>query len=356
MCEGLAPMRRRHVMRSSAAAALAVAILCAASVRAGAEAGGVTPPSAPHRARPVAKPVAKPAAVKPTPTSASSENAEHDLTLKGGEEGTVFRTLTVQGEDRIHIEVERPVLRLDADPAKAPGLDRGTVRDVLDRTTPDLEAPLLASTAHEESPWVAHPWLNHFPEGAVARFRPAVTNVARWRLLVVNARAESVAVFQGDGDPPREIAWDGRATDGSPVLPGASYSYLFEARDKAGNKRNFVGEGFRVSAFRYDTPRGKMMVFSGLELERPGGAPWGADETPPIVMQVATELNQEPSDRAVRIEVRARSVEEANALGRKLMRWMGPYLIGDPARLQSFGFVASDAPAGAAVKIFSEEQ
>jgi hypothetical protein len=274
-----------------------------------------------------------------------------EMVLKGGDEGTVFRTLTVQGEDRIHIEVERPVLRLDMDPGKAPGLDRGTVADVLDRTIPDLQAPLLASTARDGSPWVAHPWLSHFPSGAVARFQPAVTRVERWKLLVVNARAESVAVFQGEGDPPQEIDWDGRATDGGPVLPGASYSYVFEARDKAGNKRHFVGEGFRVDAFRYNTAEGPTLVFAGTELSRPGGAPWGADEAPPIVMQVASELNQGPVDRTVRIEVTARSAEEANALGRRLMRWMSPHLLGDPARLESVGFVASDAPVGTAVRI-----
>ena len=293
----------------------------------------------------------KKATAKVVAKPAPATEPANDLVLKGGEEGTVFRTLTVQGEDRIHIEVERPKLELDVDPAKAPGLDRGTVADVLDRTTPDLEAPLLASSARAESPWVGHPWLSHFPSGAVARFRPAVTNVTRWRLLVVDARAESVAVFQGEGDPPREIDWDGRSTDGRPVLPGASYSYVFEARDKAGNKRHFVGEGFRVGSFRYDTSQGPTMVFAGSELARPGGAPWGADEAPPIVMQVASEMNQQPSERTVRIEVTARSTEEANALGQRLMRWMAPHLLGDPARLESVGFVASDAPVGAAVKV-----
>ena len=335
---------RPSVPRSLVPAVVAVALASACVASATPNAG------APATAKPARAAAGASKVVARTEAKAGAGPA-NDLVLKGGEEGTVFRTLTVEGEDRIHIEVERPTLRLDMDPAKAPGLDRGTVADVLDRTTPDLEAPLLATSARTESPWVAHAWLSHFPSGAVARFRPAVTNVARWKLLVVDARAESVAVFQGDGDPPREIAWDGRTTDGSPVLPGASYSYVFEARDKAGNKRHFVGEGFRVDAFRFDTPQGPTLVFAGTELARPGGAPWGADEAPPIVLQVATELNQQPSERAVRIEVTARSAEEANALGRRLMRWMSPHLLGDPARLESVGFVASDAPVGAAVKV-----
>src|SRR5262249_1833608 len=159
---------------------------------------------------------------------------------------------------------------------------------------------------------------------------------------------------RGNGDPPREIAWDGRGTDGTPVLPGTSYSYLFEARDKAGNKRNFVGEGFRVNAFRFATAHGPMLVFSSQELERPGGAPWGPDEAPPIVIELATAMNQEPADRAVRIAVTAGSADEANALGRRLVRWLTPYVIGDPSRLQSAVVVASDAPAGGAVTVTTE--
>jgi hypothetical protein len=301
---------------------------------------------APVRSAPT-KPEAPTANAAP---AADAKPAAGDMTLKGGDEGTVFRTLTVQGEDRIHIEVERPELRLDMDPEKAPGLERGDVKDVLERTTPDLQAPLLAVSSREASPWVARPWLSHFPEGAVARIRPNVQGVERWRLVMVNARAESVAVYQGKGDPPREIAWDGRSSDGEPVLPGASYSYVFEASDKAGNKRNFVGEGFRVSSFRYGANDDAVLVFAGQELVRPASAA-GLDDVPPIVTEAATVVNQAPASRAVHIAVTARSQEEANALAQRITRWMTPLVIGDPARLQPSTTVKSDAPQGAAVKI-----
>ena len=171
----------------------------------------------------------------------TSTRTDSTMTLRGGDEGTVFRTLTVEGEDRIHFDVERPTLRLELDPEKAPGLDWGSARDVLDRTSPDLIAPYLAESTRERSPYVAHPWLSHFASGAVARFRPEVKGVERWKLSVVSARGETVALFEGQGDPPREIAWNGLSTSGAPVLPGLTYSYVFEARDRAGNKRNFAG-------------------------------------------------------------------------------------------------------------------
>src|SRR5438552_8489738 len=61
--------------------------------------------------------VAPSAAAAPQSTSAESDS----MTLKGGQEGTVFRNLTIEGEDRIHVDFDRPELVLDLDPAKAPG-------------------------------------------------------------------------------------------------------------------------------------------------------------------------------------------------------------------------------------------
>ena len=337
------------------------AVAAAFAVSASASAGASTPAAAAKKSgasSKAGKSAAAPMAPAEPPASSSkpevSKESSPDLTLKGGDEGTVFRTLTVQGEDRIHIEVERPTLYLDMDPEKAPGLERGDVKDVLERTTPDLEAPLLAVSSREASPWVARPWLSHFPDGAVARVRPDVKGAEVWRLVVVNARAESVAVYQGKGNPPREIAWDGRSTNGDPVLPGASYSYVFEARDKAGNKRNFVGEGFRVNSFRYGPNEDPVLLFAGQELARATGA-YGPEETPPIVIEAATVVNQAPSSRAVHIEVTARSQDEANALAQRLTRWMGPLVIGDPVRLQPSTVVRSDAPQGAAVKITTSQ-
>src|SRR5262249_26877882 len=69
---------------------------------------------------------AAPAAQKEAPGSPDSA-----YTLKGGSEGTVFKSLTVEGEDRIRFDIERPELQIDLDPSKAPGLDWGSARDVL---------------------------------------------------------------------------------------------------------------------------------------------------------------------------------------------------------------------------------
>lgn len=298
---------------------------------------------------------AKAAGMEPgTPTQAATKTDAGDgMTMRGGQEGTVFRSLTVEGEDRIRLDFERPVLRVELDSKQAPGLDWGSARDVLDRTLPDLAGPLMARSASEPSPYVGHPWLTHFASGAVARFRPDVKGVESWKLTVVNARGAAVATYAGRGEPPHEIAWDGTSQDGTPVVPGLTYSYVFEAHDRAGNKRNFVGQGFRVDAYRLDRAEGPTLVLSAREL--PTVTPGRTTEdaaTPPILIEAASWLNQAPlPGQPVQVTATAATLEQAQALADQITRWMAPHLVGGPARVRAVASVAPDAPEGGTITI-----
>ena len=289
------------------------------------------------------------------PTGAAKQN--DDMTIPSGQEGAVFKSLTVEGEDRVHFEFERPALSLELDPNKAPGLDWGSARDVLNRTVPDLGAPMLQSSSQVGYPYLAHPWLERFQTGAVARFRPEVKGVERWKLTVVDSKGQTVATFEGKGEPPREIAWDGRTAGGGLVVPGLTYSYVLEARDKAGNKRNFVGQGFKVSAYRLNSIDSPVMVFTGRELPspdptRPASSPNEREATAPILMEAAGWLNQSPKAvQAVKVTATARTMEQAQTLCALVTRQMTPYLLGDPARIQAVTDVQPDAPEGGAVRI-----
>ncbi|MGH7731693.1 MAG: hypothetical protein ACRENJ_10650, partial [Candidatus Eiseniibacteriota bacterium] len=288
---------------------------------------------------------------------APGADQQDDMTIPSGQEGAVFRSLTVEGEDRIHFEFERPPLSLDLDPAKAPGLDWGSARDVLNRTVPDLGAPMLRSSAQVATPYLAHPWLGRFQTGPVARFRPEVKGVERWKLTIVDSKGQTVATYQGKGEPPREIAWDGRTTGGGLVVPGLTYSYVLEARDKAGNKRNFVGQGFKVAAYRLDSIESPVMVFTGRELPtpdltRPAQSSGDREAAAPILVEAATWLNQSPKAvQSVKVTATARTMEQAQTLCALVTRQMGPYLLGDPARVQAVPEVQPDAPDGGAVRI-----
>jgi len=353
--------------------AMALALLLSAATAPGA---AVTPATAPAPAAPTATPV-KPATAKhavahkskaaseskvTTPDAGASATpsrsaSDTTMTIPAGQEGTVFRSLTVEGEDRVHLEFERPPLTLDLDPSSAPGLDWGTAADVLNRTVPDFGAPMLQSSAAVTTPGVAHPWLGHFMTGAVARFRPDVKGVERWKLTIVDSKGQAVASYEGKGEPPSEIAWDGRTTGGGLVVPGLTYSYVLEARDRAGNKRNFVGQGFKVAAYRLDSVENPMMVFTGKELPapdptRPASSPGDHEASAPILIEAATWLNQSAKAlQSVKVTATARTAEQAQTLCALVTRQMTPYLLGDPARVVTATDVQPDAPEGGAVRI-----
>lgn len=276
---------------------------------------------------------------------AADATSEDSMTLKGGEEGTVFKSLTVTGEDRIRIDFQRPDLRLDLDPRTAPGLEWGDPMDVLARPGVDVVGPLPALSAHEDSPFLPRPWIDRFRSDDVVRFRPAMEGVESWSLVVADSRSDTVATFQGKGNPPEVIAWNGLGRDGVPVPPGVTCSYVLQATDRAGNRRSFVGEGFRLPPYRVATKDGVTMMFPASEM----GA---AVPASPIVQEVVSRLNVlEPAGGPVEVRVTASTFADAEAVGSRLVAHLQKSVLGDPARIRAVSDVRPDAPAGGTVAI-----
>jgi len=308
------------------------------------------------------KPQAEEAAPMPMSKEVSlSESASTDstgITLRGGQERTDFKTMTIEGEDRVHVDVERPVLQLDLDAAKVHGLESGTAADVLNRVSPDLTTKYLALSATQPTPYLGRPWLRQFATGPVAKFQPNVKGVERWKLVVADSKGELVRTFEGKGDPPKEITWDGRTQNGKLVTPGLTYSYYMEAFDKAGNKRNFVGEGFKVSAYRADTPAGPVLVFSGMSVIASQKSSYGMGSAlanravAPVILETVSWLNQSTRvQQPVTIAVSARSYEQANLIAKQVGMTMTDLALGDPSRIKAVAEVAPDAADGGVVRV-----
>ncbi|MGD8415123.1 MAG: hypothetical protein PVF33_12870 [Candidatus Latescibacterota bacterium] len=281
----------------------------------------------------------------------NKSSSDTTMTLKGGEEGTLFESLRVEGEDRVRVRFERPALNLALDPGTAPGLNWQNVNDVIARSGVDLVAPYLARSAGERPTCFSRPWLATLATGGVARFRPAVEGVDRWRLLVADSKGDTVASFEGNGKPPKEIVWDGRSLSGKLAAPGLIYSYVLEAYDRAGNKRNFVGEGFELPPYRVegDSPA---VMFSGAELANVS-ADYGSDATPSVVvLEAASWLNQESEVTApIKVEITARDFKQAKYLADEIQRQLQPLLVGDPLRVRTVTEVQPDAPERGTVAI-----
>jgi hypothetical protein len=279
-----------------------------------------------------------------TPAAKKSTADSTSMSLEGEKEGTLFESLRIEGEDRVRVRFERPSLNLSLDAGSAPGLDWKSVQDVIARIGVDLVDPLLARSAGERNAYFTRPWLDGFSTNGVARFRPNLEGVDRWELLVADSRGNTVASFAGKGNPSKEIVWDGRALDGSHATPGLVYSYVLEAYDRAGNKRNFVGEGFELPSYRIDGRDRHALMFSGSELSETGASYGEAVPTPPILLEIASWVNQERDlGSQVLVEVTARDFRDAKFLAERVTTELSPLLLGDPLRIRAETIVEPDA-------------
>ena len=277
------------------------------------------------------------------------EPSDSAMVLEGGELGTAFKSLRVEGEDQIRIEFERPSLDLPVDPLSAPGLEWEGIIDVLAHGGLNLVTPFVQHSELDRPVYFARPWLDGFANNRVARFRPAMEGVASWSLVIANSAGENVATFSGKGKPPAEITWDGRSSDGVPVPPGLTYSYVLEAIDRAGNERNIVGDGFKLPAYRLATDDGMVLLFAGDELLRPAQRSGSAS---PILLEAASWLNQFGQDRGtIRIEAIGRSFEDAKKLADTVVKELTPLIVADPVQLQTVTTVKPNAPEGGSVVI-----
>lgn len=287
-----------------------------------------------------------------TPASAQESPSDTSMALKGGEEGTAFKSMTIEGEDRVRIEFERPALVIDLDPASAPGLDWDNTWEVLGRSDVDFVSPLIGLSALESSPYLPRPWFDEFATGDIVRFRPALKDVDRWKMTIADSRSQTVAVFEGKGNPPKEIGWNGLSLDGKPMPPGLTYSYVLEAFDRAGNKRNFVGKGFELPSYIIDSENELILVFSGSKVESASKQRRSKrDVAPSILLDAANRLNQFAPDRTIRIEATARTYNNAKVLAQAVAQALEPLLLGDPNLVQQVTGVQADAPAGGTVAI-----
>jgi hypothetical protein len=289
----------------------------------------------------------------PSVQVAKRSPSDSNITLQGGQEGTIFKDLVVEGEDRIKIEFERPDLYIDVDPQSAPGLEWGSFQDVLDRSTPDYVSSYLKTSSLERSPYLSRPWLDLFASGDIARFQPQVEGVDRWELLIANSGGETVARFEGKGKPPKEIGWDGRSLEGKAVPPGLTYSYVLEAYDRAGNKRSFVGTGFELPSYRLITSEELVMLFSGSELSRSKGSdPRNSAIPPAILLEVVDRINAyRMVDQPVLLEVSARTYDQAKTLSMDMVKNIEPLVLGGSTRLHPVTLVNPNSPSDGTVRV-----
>lgn len=66
--------------------------------------------------------------------------------------------------------------------------------------------------------------------------QPGASPLATWRLQVLDPRGKPFRLFQGSGQPPQQVVWDGKSDTGEYVESGEEYQILFEVVDAGGRQ------------------------------------------------------------------------------------------------------------------------
>jgi hypothetical protein len=131
----------------------------------------------------------------------------------------------------------------------------------------DKSDPSSAEDGWEHFPFnlFAPELVNIRPE-PIMRFRTKFKKLASWRFGIHRNDGQTFRIYEGKGNPPEYISWDGRGDEGESFIPGQNYSYSFTAIDKASNKRVFPGETFSVPAAYLSRPKGVEVGIASSEL------------------------------------------------------------------------------------------
>ncbi|MBN2070908.1 MAG: hypothetical protein JW814_05575 [Candidatus Krumholzibacteriota bacterium] len=270
------------------------------------------------------------------------------ISLTGGVDGSVLRNLTIEGEDRINLDFDRPALDLDLAARRAPGLGWKESWESV-----DIASSMIFLSALERDRYTGRPWSHLFATGKVASFRPGIGKVEKWNLTIADSRGRVIKTYSGKGRPPEEICWDGSTEEGIEAVPGLTYSFVVETWDRAGNPRSYIGDSFRLPPFYLVNDKRNVLVISGSEIRNTAAnSARTAGGVPELLLEAASWLNQieRPGHRVI-IETKARTIAEARDLADHLSAVLGDLVAGDPARISSDSRVLEDAPDEGIVSI-----
>ena len=276
---------------------------------------------------------------------------EETISLSRDSQGTVLRSFTVEGEDRVSIKFDRPRISLDLDPRTAPGLGWENTWDKV-----EVFPAVTAQSAMNPPRFTGQPWLQEFAQDDVVVFNPEAPDLTSWKLTIVDSRGKPAAVRQGEGSPPTDLAWDGRRDDGTCAWPGLIYSFVMETVDLAGNQRTFSGRGFGLPAYRLTGQQEDILVFSGADITADDlFSPVANLPADPLIIETASWLNQAPGlTSAIEIRATARSHRQAQQLADLVSVALAGLVCGDPQRINTVVNVVGDAPDQGVIEIASK--
>jgi hypothetical protein len=237
-------------------------------------------------------------------------------------------------------DAPRRTTRVESQPART---SRPTPRASAPQRAPLAPKPSLPSTAAVKRTLLEPSTPADGGRSMVIAFEVRTPPGVFWQLVLQEIDGPVAQIFEGQGEPPARIPWDGRLLDGGLAWSGMDYTYYVAFADSTGEVGETSGGPFTLPAYTHED-RG------GISFLLPGDRLATDTATAATLRSVANRLDRDTRPTPVRVEVLAESRDAALTLGESVRSTLLNLLATDRA-VDLFVGEASAAPRAGTVLI-----
>ncbi len=186
-----------------------------------------------------------------------------------GEEGAALPEMVVEATNEVRQKIEKSSFDLELDAASIDSFFTKMDEIALGVSPVSGLQPHLNNLEELISDQPPHLWIPEMASTPVAQFYPSDPEghkVKNWNLAVTDFRGSPFKTYQGKGNPPKDLVWDGQGDNGEMLRVGYPYSYVFSLTDKGTNSYNHAGVSFRIPALDYHRDGDRYLEMAGGEL------------------------------------------------------------------------------------------
>jgi len=194
---------------------------------------------------------------------------EGDEFTTTGESGAALPEMVVEAQNKVRQDIHKGDFTFVLDAAAVDSFFTSMDEEALGVSPVSGLQPHLNNLEMLASDQPPHCWLQEMAGMPVATFFPEDPEghqVKTWNLAITDFRGSPFKNFAGSGQPPQQVAWDGRSDRGEMLKSGYPYSYVFSITDEGTNTYNYAGVSFRIPALDYRQDGDRLLELAGGEL------------------------------------------------------------------------------------------
>lgn len=198
-----------------------------------------------------------------------SGSQEPEQWTDDGEDGAALPEMVVEATNEVRQKIEKGTFDLELDASSIDSFFTAMDQEALGVSPVSGLQPHLNNLETLVSDQPPHLWLPEMARTPVANFYPTDPEgrkIKNWTLAVTDFRGSPFKTYQGKGNPPQSLSWDGQGDNRQMLQVGYPYSYVFSLTDKGTNTYNHAGVSFRIPALDYRRDGNRVLEMAGGEL------------------------------------------------------------------------------------------